>query len=263
MTDLFASLGWNAGRKTPTRSGKVKAWWREVEDGGKKTAQEVILGQLNSKFKHNGEMKMVFERIQEHMVNGKVPCQKDNRGAYKTFSDASRFRLRCSDKSCRHILSPSQVKEYFVQLIIQGTVPCTVVNLPPDTFNARPQGLLSRSTETVRSRNVQFITDLSTSTTANISRNRLSEAARQTSDLLNMVMTSRGCVLKEGEVIRDRLGNGIDGRVGEVREGEAKSGETSSEGEANGNEAREEEAGDAEGGETSEEEAREGEETTR
>lgn len=262
VTDLFASLGWNSGRRTPTRSGNVKAWWREVEDGGKKTAQEVILGQLNSKFKHNGEMKMLFKKIQEHMANGKVPCKKDNRGVYQTFSDASRFRLRCSDKSCRHILSPSQVKEYFAQLIIQGTVPCTVVHLPPDAFNPRPQGLLSRSTETVRSRNVQFITDFSTSTTANISRNRLSEAARQTSDLLNTVMTSRGCVLKEGEVIRDEIRDGIDGRVGEVREGEMRSGERSANGEANRSDPREEEPGDAEGGERSEGEAMEGEETT-
>lgn len=260
VTDLFASLGWNAGRRTPTRSGKVKAWWREVEDGGKKTVQEVILGQLNSKFKHNGEMKMVFERIQKHMANGKVPCQKDNSGAYKIFSDASRFRLRCSDKSCRHILSPSQVKEYFVQLIIQGTVPCTVVNLPPDTFNSRPQGLLSRSTETVRSRNVQFITDLSTSTTANISRNRLSEAARQTSDLLNMVMSSRGCEeARSGE--RSTEGEANGGEAREEEAGDVEGGGTSEE-EERDMEAKEGEAGDAEGGETGEEEAREGEETT-
>ncbi|OXG30373.1 hypothetical protein C360_04743 [Cryptococcus neoformans Bt15] len=139
VTDLFASFGWNAGRRNPTRCGNKDAWWKDEDDCGRQTAWEILLERLNTRFNTNGALKTVFRKIEGLIANGKVPCQKDSKGVYRAFSDSTRFRLRCVDKSCGHVLSPFQVREYFAQLIIQGAVPCTVVDLPADTFNPRPQ----------------------------------------------------------------------------------------------------------------------------
>lgn len=137
VTDLFAALGWNAGRRRPTCSHKAGAWWREPDDGGKKTAWEIILGHLTAKYSSSASLRRLFDLMKEHITNGVLPCQKNSRGVYQAYADRSRFRLRCNDLSCRHILSQFQVLEYFSQLILQGAVPYTVIGLPPNTFAYR------------------------------------------------------------------------------------------------------------------------------
>lgn len=134
VTDLFAALGWNPGRRHLTRSDKSGAWWREPDDGGKRTAWEIILGHLTAKYSTGPSLRRVFEAIQRHIVNGVLPCQKNGRGVYQAYADKSRFRLRCNDRLCRHILSQFQVYEYFSQLILQGAVPCNIIGLSPGTF---------------------------------------------------------------------------------------------------------------------------------
>lgn len=70
VTDLFAALGWNPGGRHLTRSDKSGAWWREPDDGGKRTAWEIILGHLTAKYSTGPSLRRVFEAIQRHIVNG-------------------------------------------------------------------------------------------------------------------------------------------------------------------------------------------------
>lgn len=50
VTDLFASFGWNTGRRNPTRCGNKDAWWKDEDDCGRQTAWEILLERLNTRF---------------------------------------------------------------------------------------------------------------------------------------------------------------------------------------------------------------------
>lgn len=82
VTDLFAASGWNPGRRGLTRSNKSGAWWREPDDGSKRTAWEIILGHLTAKYSASAWLHRLFEVMQRHMINGVLPCQKNGRGVH-------------------------------------------------------------------------------------------------------------------------------------------------------------------------------------
>lgn len=116
---------------------QVWAWWREPDAGGKRTAWETILGHLTAKYSTSASLRRLFEAVQQHIVNGVLPCQKNGRGVYQAYADKSRSRLRCNDRTCRHILSQFQVLEYFTQLLLQAAIPSTVIVLRPAIFAYR------------------------------------------------------------------------------------------------------------------------------
>ncbi|OWZ27404.1 hypothetical protein C347_06199 [Cryptococcus neoformans AD2-60a] len=110
VTDLFASFGWNAGRRNPTRCGNKDAWWKDEDDCGRQTAWEILLERLNTRFNTNGALKTVFRKIEGLIANGKVPCQKDSKGVYRAFSDSTRFRLSSlysGRPACRYLQPPA------------------------------------------------------------------------------------------------------------------------------------------------------------
>lgn len=127
----FRSLGLEPWEERAHRFKQVWAWWREPDAGGKRTAWETILGHLTAKYSTSASLRRLFEAVQQHIVNGVLPCQKNGRGVYQAYADKSRSRLRCNDRTCRHILSQFQVLEYFTQLLLQVAIPSTVIGLRP------------------------------------------------------------------------------------------------------------------------------------
>lgn len=76
MTDLFAAFVWNPGSRRLTRPIKSGVWWREPDDGGKRTAWEIILGHSAAKYSSSASLRRLFKAMQQHIINGVLPYQK-------------------------------------------------------------------------------------------------------------------------------------------------------------------------------------------
>ncbi|WVO22959.1 uncharacterized protein IAS62_004303 [Cryptococcus decagattii] len=52
---------WNPGRRRLSRPIKSGAWWREPDDGGKRTAWEIILGHSAAKYSSSASLRRLFK----------------------------------------------------------------------------------------------------------------------------------------------------------------------------------------------------------
>lgn len=149
MADVLASLGWNAGKKNPTKSHSVTAWWlggvtegsdeeEHVTRGGVERRVGVtqvdvtgvtvgvvkVLDHLNAKFRGKQGIKDLLKILRVKSKNKVVTCPRD------TGCDKHRIivhgwrpvRFRCNLDTCRYNMFEGEGMLWFAELVTKGHV---------------------------------------------------------------------------------------------------------------------------------------------
>ena len=147
--DVLASLGWNAGRRDPTRSLSTTAWWTgtggTVDIGD--TIKDRTLVHLNQKFRGRKGWEALLSILRKKSKLGYIPCQRAMRGGKHSYQvhGWTPLRLRCGLKSCHHGLNEGQSMRWCAELVDRGHVSRTDVGMSLPEVH-RVSGLLTLST---------------------------------------------------------------------------------------------------------------------
>lgn len=127
--DVFNSLGWNAGLRTPTRSLDPVAWWRTVEISDEAMTEVELLAILNRLYPTDLDKRNLVAIIRTKGKKKGFPCRKNEKHSYD-IKARHPPRWQCRDKSCKDNLPLGQAMRWVAQLIINDWVPRQAVGLP-------------------------------------------------------------------------------------------------------------------------------------
>ncbi|EJT51342.1 hypothetical protein A1Q1_07434 [Trichosporon asahii var. asahii CBS 2479] len=127
--DVFNSLGWNAGLRTPTRSLDPVAWWRTVEISDEAMSEVELLAILNRLYPTDLDKRNLVAIIRTKGKKKGFPCRKNEKHSYD-IKARHPPRWQCRDKSCKDNLPLGQAMRWVAQLIINDWVPRQAVGIP-------------------------------------------------------------------------------------------------------------------------------------
>ena len=133
MTDVLCGLGWNAGKRRPTKSMAGDAWWIKAKP--KETEHTRILADLQAKYNSAPAKVRLVEQVRRHC--GKtMPCIQypdDPKHRYIFASKKPPFRLRCPE--CKSHLTSGEAMKWIAEMIATGRVPMAAAGLDPGPNN--------------------------------------------------------------------------------------------------------------------------------
>jgi len=129
LTDILNALGWNNGRRRPTRSGEVTAWWNETD------SPPTLFGKLCERYHTDEEIKTLFQLARENSIGGHgLPCksQPNNPAHRYQVNNGSPFRIRCCVPGCFHKLARAAIIQWISDLVRLEVIDGSVLPVDPD-----------------------------------------------------------------------------------------------------------------------------------
>ena len=122
MTDVLAALGWNAGKRRPTRSLAPRAWWIRQESQPE-NEEAGILAMIHSAYNSPPAKLRLLESIRSSPHSRYIPCRVQLTNPKHRYHIVSKtpFRLRCT--VCRDHLTSGEAMKRFALLLASGQVP--------------------------------------------------------------------------------------------------------------------------------------------
>ena len=130
MTDVFASFGWNARRRNPTKSMSSTAWWL----GQSEAAEELpIVAAFNKRYMNDNMALVLLQFIRYRHPHKYVPCRKRPYVGKHRYQVHQRvpIRLRYGVEGCQDHVRRGKAVGWFAKLIADGTVPREAVGMAP------------------------------------------------------------------------------------------------------------------------------------
>jgi hypothetical protein len=120
LTDILNSLGWNSGLRSPTKSMNPEAWWHSTPS----TDRSAIFQHLMSTYQSDEDILRMFETARDGAHPYAVPCKLapgDSSHRYQ-IHERSPFRVRCSNRDCRHKLQRTALVHWVAELVQGGVI---------------------------------------------------------------------------------------------------------------------------------------------
>ncbi|KAK8842982.1 hypothetical protein IAR55_007203 [Kwoniella newhampshirensis] len=147
MVDLFASFGWNGGKRRPTKSEAVSAWWLgRTEGSGGISLEDRILQHITNTYNTNGLVIQLWDHIKQHIKQ--VPCQVEPKDPNHRLWVKRRkpFALYCCVKGCKGALSAGNAERWFANLVVNGILPWEAIGMEEEEqIEATPQPIQTLS----------------------------------------------------------------------------------------------------------------------
>ena len=136
LTDILVSMGWNTGRRRPTRSMDPNAWWLAEEDRAARQARELV-----EAYADDNELRMFVTAARSVHPKGYIPCKiwPNNPKHRYQLAGNNPLRLQCGNKDCKHSMSRQAMTQYLVDMMDRGIIPQDIEAARPQPTRIQPR----------------------------------------------------------------------------------------------------------------------------